>query len=69
MEMRIDASRGLPKGLKTMGYGKSKSGGFVGNLSKLGGGKRKLALKTDMRDESMPHGSLKKASKQAHKRV
>ncbi len=65
--MRYDAGRGLPKGLKMAR--KSKSGGFVGNLAKLGGHGRKLALKTDMRSESMPHGSLKKASKQAHKKV
>lgn len=47
----------------------AKSGGFVGNLSKLGGGKRKLSLKTDMKDSNMPHPSMKKASKQAHKKV
>lgn len=51
------------------GYGKSKSGGFVGNLSKLGGSGKKLALKSDMRSENMSNGSTKKASKQAHKKV
>lgn len=53
------------------GYGRGKSskgGGFVGNLAKLGGKGRKLDLKSDMK----PQGdtvSLKKAPKQAHKRV
>lgn len=49
--------------------GRSKRGGFVGNLAKLGGGSRKLALKTDFRGENAVHGSLKTAAKQAHKRV
>lgn len=53
------------------GYGQGKSGkggGFVGNLAKLGGKGRKLKLDSDMqtKGDSM---SLKKASKQAHKRV
>jgi hypothetical protein len=53
-----------------MAYGKrSKSGGFSGNLTKLGGSKRKLALKTDMKHDSMVHPSMKKGSKQAHKRA
>lgn len=47
----------------------SKSGGFVGNLSKLGGSGKKLSLKTDMKDGNMKHPSMKKASKQAHKKV
>jgi len=53
------------------GYGKSKAkhGGFVGNLAKLGGAKRKLAVAGDMHTENMTHGSYKKASKQAHKKV
>ena len=53
------------------GYGKSKSkrGGFVGNLAKLGGSKRKLSLAGDMRSENLTHGTMKKASKQAHKKV
>lgn len=51
------------------GKGRRKSGGFSGNLSKIGGSKSKLALKTDMRPESMTHGTFKKAAKQAHKRA
>ena len=53
------------------GYGKSKAkhGGFVGNLAKLGGSKRKLAVATDMHSENLTHGSFKKAHKQAHKKV
>lgn len=51
------------------GYGKKgKRGGFVGNLSKMGGTRSKLALKGDMRPESMTPG-FKKAGKQAHKKV
>lgn len=52
-----------------MAYGKSKAGGFAGNLAKLGGASKKLALKTDMKSPSMVHGSMKKGSKQAHKRA
>jgi hypothetical protein len=48
---------------------KSKRGGFVGNLAKLGGSKRKLHLAGDMRGENMVHPSFKKAAKQAHKKV
>lgn len=66
--MRINAALGIGKGVHGMAR-KAKSGGFVGNLAKLGGGSRKLALKTDMRSESMPHPSMKKAGKQAHKKV
>jgi len=51
------------------GKGRSKSGGFVGNLSKLGGSGRKLNLKTDMKTDSHHAASMKKAHKQAHKRV
>jgi len=51
------------------GYGKSKRGGFVGNLAKLGGAKHKLSLAGDMRVENMTHGTMKKANKQAHKKV
>lgn len=51
------------------GKGKSKRGGFVGNLVKIGGAKRKLSLKSDMRSENMLGNSMKKASKQAHKRA
>ncbi len=49
------------------GYGRGKRGGFVGNLSKLGGSSRKLSLKSDMKET--PHPSMKKAAKQAHKRA
>lgn len=49
--------------------GKSKKGGFTGNLVKLGGNKKRLALKTDFRSDSAVNPSFKKASKQAHKRV
>jgi len=53
-----------------MAYGKrSKSGGLTGNLVKLGGSKRKLALKSDMKSDNMMHPSMKKGSKQAHKRA
>lgn len=53
------------------GYGKSKSkrGGFVGNLAKLGGARHKLSLAGDMRAENMTHSTMKKATKQAHKKV
>lgn len=53
------------------GYGKgktSKGGGFVGNLAKLGGSSKKLALKSDMKPEGAITG-LKKGAKQAHKKV
>jgi hypothetical protein len=53
-----------------MAYGrKSKRGGFVGNLAKLGGSHSKLTLAGDMRPEHLVSGNFKKASKQAHKRV
>jgi hypothetical protein len=52
-----------------MGYGKGKKGGFTGNLSKLGGKSAKLALKTDMRPESLSAAGFKKAHKQAHKKA
>ena len=48
---------------------KTKRGGFVGNLAKLGGGKRKLALNSDFRNDSAVNSTFKKASKQAHKKV
>jgi hypothetical protein len=52
------------------GYGrKSKSGGFMGNMAKLGGSKRKLSLKSDMESSSAVHPSMKKGHKQAHKKV
>ena len=47
----------------------SKRGGFVGNLAKLGGKSPKLKLAGDMRPENMASGTMKKAGKQAHKRV
>jgi len=49
--------------------GRHKTGGFVGNLTKLGGSKKKLALKTDMNSGHMAAGTLKHGSKQAHKRA
>lgn len=49
--------------------GSRKSGGFVGNLAKLGGRGRKLALKSDMKSDSMVHGHKRTGEKQAHKRV
>jgi hypothetical protein len=52
-----------------MAYGKSKSGGFTGNLAKIGGSRKKLSLHTDMKDSSAVHPSMKKAGKQAHKRA
>ena len=52
------------------GYGrKAKSGGFVGNLAKLGGKSRKLVLSGDMRPENTVHPHFKKGPKQAHKKV
>jgi hypothetical protein len=54
---------------KGYGRGRSKSGGFVGNLTKLGGSKSKLRLKTDMSDSSMVHASKSSGRKQAHKKV
>lgn len=51
-----------------MAYGK-KSGGFAGNMVKIGGSKRKLSLKSDMRSDSMNGATMKKAAKQAHKRA
>ena len=51
------------------GYGKSKSGGFSGNLAKIGGSGKKLDLKSDMKESSMVHGNMKKAAKQAHKKA
>jgi hypothetical protein len=54
---------------KGYGRGRSKSGGFTGNLVKLGGSKSKLRLKTDMADSSMVHASKSSGRKQAHKKV
>lgn len=50
-----------------MAYGKTKSGGFTGNLAKIGGSRKKLSLHSDMKETVHPH--MKKASKQAHKRA
>lgn len=54
---------------KGYGRGGSKSGGFTGNLAKLGGSRSKLALKTDMSSSSMVHGAKSTGRKQAHKKV
>jgi len=54
---------------KGYGRGRSKSGGFTGNLVKLGGSGAKLRLKTDMADSSMVHASKHSGRKQAHKKV
>lgn len=52
------------------GYGsKSKRGGFVGNLAKLGGRGSKLRMAGDMRPANIVAGMPKKAAKQAHKRA
>jgi hypothetical protein len=48
---------------------KSKRGGFVGNLAKLGGSRKKLTLAGDMRPENAQARGFKKANKQAHKKV
>ena len=48
---------------------KGKRGGFTGNMAKMGGAKRKLALKTDFRSENAVHPSFKVGNKQAHKKV
>lgn len=54
-----------------MAYGKSRSkrGGFLGNMVKIGGARKKLSLKSDMRSDSLNGATIKKASKQAHKRA
>jgi hypothetical protein len=54
--------------MKKMGR-KSKHGGFVGNLAKLGGSGRKLHLAGDFRAEHQVHPRAKVATKQAHKKV
>lgn len=51
-----------------MAYGK-KSGGFTGNLTKIGSSGKKLQLKTDVKSDSLTMPSKKKAGKQAHKRA
>ena len=53
-----------------MAYGKkSKSGGFSGNLVKLGGRGKLLHLLSDQKSDSMAHPHMKKGLKQAHKRA
>lgn len=47
--------------------GSKKHGGFTGNMAKLGGAKRKLALKSDFKHATNP--GMKTAHKQAHKKV
>ncbi len=49
--------------------GHRKSGGFTGNLVKLGGSRSKLAMKTDMKSDSAVNSTFKKGRKQAHKRA
>ena len=56
------------------GYGESRARGKgaarILNMSRLGGPRRKLSLKTDMMSEHMPHGSFKRAAKSGpHKKV
>jgi len=53
-----------------MAYGKkSKSGGFSGNLVKLGGRSKRLHLLSDQKADGMAHPHMKKATKQPHKRA
>lgn len=53
-----------------MAYGKkSKSGGFSGNLVKLGGRGKRLSLKSDMKSDGMAHPPMKRGTRQAHKRA
>jgi hypothetical protein len=47
----------------------TKKGGFTGNMAKLGGSKKRLALKSDFRSDSAVNPTFKKAAKQAHKRA
>ena len=47
----------------------NKSGGFSGNLSKIGGAGSKLKMKSDMKADSMTMPGLKKGKKQAHKKA
>lgn len=49
--------------------GSKKHGGFTGNMAKLGGKGRKLALKSDFKHGHAVHPGLKTAAKQAHKKV
>jgi hypothetical protein len=47
----------------------SKSGGFTGNLAKLGGSGKKLNLKSDMKGAGMQATAKKVGGKSAHKKV
>lgn len=47
----------------------NKSGGFSGNLSKIGGSGSKLKMKSDMKADTMTMPGLKKGKKQAHKKA
>ena len=47
----------------------AKSGGFTGNLVKLGGGSRKLNLKSDMKSAGTVAAGKKAGGKSAHKKV
>lgn len=52
------------------GFGNSgKSGGFKGNMVKLGGSGKKLDLKSYMKSDSFNVASRKKGAKQAHKKA
>lgn len=51
-----------------MAYGR-KTGGFMGNMTKLGGKSPKLALKSDMKPGHLASSNFKKARKQPHKKV
>ena len=54
-----------------MAYGtRGKGAGRIQNMAKLGGPRRKLALKTDVREENLVHSNFKKAHKSGpHKKV
>ena len=49
--------------------GSKKHGGFTGNMVKLGGKGRKLALKSDFKHGHAANPSFKVSAKQAHKKV
>jgi len=54
-----------------MAYGtRGKGAGRIQNMAKLGGPRRKLALKTDVREENLVHSNFKRAHKSGpHKKV
>lgn len=54
-----------------MAYGtRGKGAGRIQNMAKLGGPRRKLALKTDVREENLVHSNFKKAGKSGpHRKV